>query len=140
MLKRGAAWVESVGKVVIQQAAQRSHVDVREPTQASGEVGGVVTCPEDAAKLRVETVLCHHPGTQKSCGKKLICCIKFTCIHVRSSRWGRSKNKTKFYRRIPKLFIKKKNLKKGDIHQSARTLKQRTCKVSYTADAMLAFI
>lgn len=66
VLQRGAAWVEGVGEVIIQKAADSGHVDVWETTQTSGEVGGVVTCPEDAAKLRVEQVLHNHPATMTS--------------------------------------------------------------------------
>lgn len=62
MLQRGAAGVESVREVVIQKTAQWRHVEVWEATQASGEVGGVVTRSEDAAKLKVEQVLRHHPS------------------------------------------------------------------------------
>lgn len=68
VLQGGAAGVEGVGQVVVQQAAQRRHVDVGESAQAPGEVGGVVTRSEDAAKLRVEQVLCHRPETDTSGG------------------------------------------------------------------------
>ena len=62
MLQGRAARVEGVGRVVVQEAAHGRHVDVGETTQAPGEVGGVVTRPEDAAELRVEHVLRHDPG------------------------------------------------------------------------------
>lgn len=63
VLQRGTAGVEGIGEVIIQKAADRGHVDVWETAETSGEVGGVVTSPEDAAKLRVEQVLHHHPAT-----------------------------------------------------------------------------
>lgn len=66
MLQRGAARVERVPEVVIQKAADGGHVEVRETAQAPGEVGGVVACSEDAAELRVEQVLHHHPATKRS--------------------------------------------------------------------------
>lgn len=66
VLQRGAARVEGVGEVIIQKAADRAHVDVWETAQTPGEVGGVVASPEDAAKLRVEQVLHHHPATMTS--------------------------------------------------------------------------
>lgn len=65
MLQRGAAGVESVWGVIIQETTQGGHVDVWETAKTSGEVGGVVTCSEDAAELRVEQVLCHYPGTEE---------------------------------------------------------------------------
>lgn len=65
MLQRGATGEERVRKVVIQETAYGSHVDVREATQTPGEVSGVVACSEDAAELRVEQVLNHRPATEK---------------------------------------------------------------------------
>ena len=62
MLQRGAAGVERVRQIIIQKTAEGVHVDVWETTQMSGEVGGVVTRPEDAAKVRVEQVLYHCPA------------------------------------------------------------------------------
>lgn len=62
MLQRGAPWVEGVGQVIVQQAAQRRHVDIRKTTQAAREVSGVVARAEDAAKLGVEQVLCLLPS------------------------------------------------------------------------------
>lgn len=65
MLQRSAARVECEGGVIIQKTAEGSHVDIRETTQSSREIRWVVTCSEDAAKLRVEEVLHHHPATHQ---------------------------------------------------------------------------
>jgi len=65
VLQGGAAGVESVLEVIIQETADGGHVDVRETRESPGEVRGVVTRSEDAAELRVEHVLCHHPATLK---------------------------------------------------------------------------
>lgn len=89
VLQRGAAGVEGVGEVIIQQAADGGHVDVWETTQASGEVSGVVTRPEYAAKLRVEQVLHHHPAKitrmifQSSRSIQFKCALTYT--HLSSS-------------------------------------------------------
>lgn len=63
MLQRSAARVECEGGVIIQKTAEGSHVDIGETTQSSGEICWVVICSEDAAKVRVEEVLHHHPAT-----------------------------------------------------------------------------
>lgn len=65
MLQGSAARVECEGDVIIQKTAEGSHVDIRETTQSSGEIRGVVTRSEDAAKLRIEEVLHHHPATYR---------------------------------------------------------------------------
>lgn len=62
MLQRSASRVECKVNVIIQKTAERSHVDIRETTQASGEKCWVVTSSEDAAKMRVEKVLHHKPA------------------------------------------------------------------------------
>lgn len=73
MLQRGAAGVEGVGEVVVQQAAEGCHVDVGEATQATGEVGWIVAGAENAAKLRVEQVLCHSSEEGNIAGGLLVC-------------------------------------------------------------------
>lgn len=60
VLQGGASRIEGVGGVIVQEAADRRHVDVGEAAQSSGKVGGVVVCPENAAKLGVEQVLCQR--------------------------------------------------------------------------------
>lgn len=54
VLERGAARVKRERGVIVQKAAERGHVQVRETAQPPGEVGWVVAGPEDAAKLWVE--------------------------------------------------------------------------------------
>lgn len=54
VLQRGAAWVEGVRRVVVQETAEGGHVEVGEARQASGEVRGIVARSKDAAELRVE--------------------------------------------------------------------------------------
>lgn len=61
MLQRGAPGVEGEIHVIVQQAADGCHVDIREPHQPSGEVCGVVEGTEDASKLGVEQVLRQRP-------------------------------------------------------------------------------
>lgn len=65
MLQRSAAWIECEVNVIVQETAEGSHVDVRETTQSSGEIRWVVTSSEDAAEMRVEEVLHHHPATDQ---------------------------------------------------------------------------
>lgn len=57
MLQRSASGEEGVLQVVVQQAADGGHVDVRKAREAAGEIGGVVVGTEEAPKLRVENVL-----------------------------------------------------------------------------------
>lgn len=57
VLQRGAPGVEGEVHVVVQQAADGCHVDIRESHQPSRKVGGVVEGAEDASKLGVEQVL-----------------------------------------------------------------------------------
>lgn len=72
MLQRCAAWVEREVYTVVEQAAERGHVEVREAHETPGEVGGVVEGAEDAPKLSVEQGLRDapqllpllHPGSQ----------------------------------------------------------------------------
>lgn len=61
VLQRGAPGVEGEIHVVVEQAADGSHVDVREAHQPAGEVRGVVEGAEDASKLGVEQVLRQRP-------------------------------------------------------------------------------
>lgn len=61
MLQGGAPGVEGKIHVIVQQAADGSHVDIREPHQPSREIRRVVEGAEDASKLGVEQVLCQRP-------------------------------------------------------------------------------
>lgn len=61
VLQRCTPRVEGEIDVVVQQAADGGHVDIREPHQPSGEVRGIVEGAEDASKLGVEQVLCQRP-------------------------------------------------------------------------------
>lgn len=61
MLQRGAPRVEGEIHVVVEQAADGSHVDIREAHQPAREVRGVVEGAEDASKLGVEQVLRQRP-------------------------------------------------------------------------------
>lgn len=54
MLQRGAPGEKGEVHIIVQQAADGCHVDIREPDQPSREVGWVVEGSEDAPKLRVE--------------------------------------------------------------------------------------
>lgn len=58
MLQGCAARVESEVYTVVEQTAERGHVEVGEAHQAPGEVGRVVEGAEDAPKLSVEQGLC----------------------------------------------------------------------------------
>lgn len=58
VLQGGAPRVEGEIHVVVQQAADGRHVDIGEPHQPAGEVGGVVEGAEDASELGVKQVLC----------------------------------------------------------------------------------
>lgn len=57
--------VERVADIVVQEAAQRRHVDVGKPGQASQEVGWVLVCAEQASKLGVEETFGHFPEEEK---------------------------------------------------------------------------
>lgn len=59
MLQRGPPGVERVADVVVEEAAQRGHVDVGEARQAPQEVRGVLVCAEQAAELGVEETFGH---------------------------------------------------------------------------------
>lgn len=61
VLQGGPARVERVREVIVEQAADRGHVQVWETAQAAGEVGRVVAGTEYAAKVRVEEVLGDGP-------------------------------------------------------------------------------
>lgn len=61
MLQRGAPRVEGEIHIIVQQAADGCHVNIREPHQPSREVRGVVEGAEDASKLGVEQVLRQRP-------------------------------------------------------------------------------
>lgn len=67
MLQRCAAWVEREVYTVVEQAAERGHVEVRETHETSGEVGGVVEGAEDASKLSVEQGLRDAPRGETWC-------------------------------------------------------------------------
>lgn len=70
MLQGCAARVKGVRKIIVQQAADRSHVEIRETAEASGKIGGVVAGTEYAPKVRVEEVLCD--GSENKTMEKLI--------------------------------------------------------------------
>lgn len=65
MLQGCAAWVEGEVHSVVEQAAERGHVEVGEAHEAPGEVGGVVEGTEDAPKLSIEQGLGDVPGEKK---------------------------------------------------------------------------
>lgn len=65
MLQWSPPGVERVADVVVQEAAQRRHVDVGKPGQASQEVGWVLVCAEQASKLGVEETFGHFPEEEK---------------------------------------------------------------------------
>lgn len=72
VLQGCAARVEGEVYTVVEQAAERGHVEVGEAHEAPGEVGRVVEGAEDAPELGVEKGLCDasqflpllHPGSQ----------------------------------------------------------------------------
>lgn len=51
--------VECVVDVVVEEAAQRRHVDVGKPRQPPQEVGGILVCAEQAPKLGIEETFGH---------------------------------------------------------------------------------
>lgn len=51
--------VECVVDIVVQEAAQRRHVDVGKSRQAPQEVGRVLVCAEQASKLGIEETFGH---------------------------------------------------------------------------------
>lgn len=59
MLQWSPSGVERVVDVVVEEAAQRRHVDVGEPRQAPQEVGGILVCAEQAPKLGIEETFGH---------------------------------------------------------------------------------
>lgn len=59
MLQGSPPGVECVVDVVVQEAAQRRHVDVSEPRQAPQEVGWILVCTEQAPKLGIEETFGH---------------------------------------------------------------------------------
>lgn len=67
VLQGRAAGVEGEVHVVVQQAAERSHVEVGEAHQTPGEVRGVVEGAEDAPELGVEQGLGDAPGEGDGC-------------------------------------------------------------------------
>lgn len=66
MLKRRATRIERVLQVVVEQAANRGHVDVCKAREAAGEICRVVIRAEQAAKLTVEHVLRLRPATSRA--------------------------------------------------------------------------
>lgn len=56
VLQGGSSGVEGVLEVVVQQTAQRRHVDVGEAGKTAREVGRVVICAEKTPELDVEDV------------------------------------------------------------------------------------
>lgn len=54
MLQRGAPGEKGEVHIIVQQAADGCHVDIREPDQSPREVSWVVEGSEDAPKLRIE--------------------------------------------------------------------------------------
>lgn len=56
VLQRSTTRVERVGEIVVQKAADGSHVEVRKAAQSARKVGRIVARTEDAAKLWVEQV------------------------------------------------------------------------------------
>lgn len=59
MLQRSPPGVERVAYIVVQETAQRSHVDVGKSGQAPQKVGGVLICAKQASKLGIEKILGH---------------------------------------------------------------------------------
>ena len=59
VLQRSPPGVERVADVVVQEAAQRRHVDVSKAGQAPQEVGGILVCAEQASELGVEEIFGH---------------------------------------------------------------------------------
>lgn len=59
MLQRSPSGVECVVDVIVQEAAQRRHVDVSESRQAPQEVGWILVCAEQAPKLGIEETFGH---------------------------------------------------------------------------------
>lgn len=57
MLQWSASGEEGVLQVIVEEAADGGHVDVRKAREASGEIGGVVVSAEEAPKLAIENVL-----------------------------------------------------------------------------------
>ena len=94
MLQRGTTRVECVGMVIVQQAAEGGHVEVRVAAEAAGKIGGVVTGTKDATKLGVEQVLCH--SSIKMSNKQNVLqnmfklqCVKYkmlTCLRMTNSQ------------------------------------------------------
>lgn len=52
-------------QVVVEQAANGGHVDVRKAREATGEICRVVICAEKTAELTIEHVLCPRPVTSR---------------------------------------------------------------------------
>lgn len=61
VLQGCAAWVEGEVHAVVEQTAERGHVEVGEAHEAPGEVGRVMEGAEDAPKLSVEQGLRDAP-------------------------------------------------------------------------------
>lgn len=75
MLQGCAARVESEVYTVVEQTAERGHVEVGEAHEAPGEVGRIVEGAEDAPKLSVEQGLCdasreRNTVSQSACREK----------------------------------------------------------------------
>lgn len=67
VLKWCAAWIEGVLQVVVEQAAEGGHVDVRKTREAAGEICRVVIGAEQTPELTVEHVLRLRPATPRPC-------------------------------------------------------------------------
>lgn len=97
VLKWCAARIERVLQVVVEQAANGGHVDVRKAREAAGEICRVVKRAEQTTELAVEHVLCLGPATSR---QQLFTCRKW-CIQ--------KKKKAAFTSAV---FIEKKRKKK----------------------------
>lgn len=56
MLQRSASGEEGVLQVIVEEAADGRHVDVRKTGEAAGEICGVVIGAEEASKLSIKDV------------------------------------------------------------------------------------
>lgn len=58
MLQRGTPWVKGEVHIIVQQATDGCHVDVREADQSSRKIGWIVEGSKDASKLGIKEVFC----------------------------------------------------------------------------------
>lgn len=65
VLQRGSPRVKGEVHIIVQQAANRRHVDIREADESSGEIGRIVEGSEDASKLGVKQVFCKRPEKER---------------------------------------------------------------------------